>query len=311
MKPTTFDLATNGITLGGHSWLPEAEPRAVLVISHGMAEHTERYAPLAADLVKAGFAVYGADHRGHKRTAGTLDKAGHIASRDSWRLVREDLAAVVKHVRYLHPGLPVVLLGHSFGSLLARDLVTTHPGLVDLLVLSGVVGDPGVIGGVGRLIARGQRRVLGGSRPSRLLDRLTFGSYNSAFKPVRTEFDWLTRDEAVVDAYVADPWCGFVCSNSFFDAMIAATRRVNSIELAARTPRSLPVLVIGGSHDPVGRAGRAPEQIGELYREIGLDDVTVKVYDEARHEVFNETNRDEVVADLLAWLEPRLSREAR
>lgn len=306
MTGTTFDLEANGVTLGGWAWRPPHDPRAVVVIAHGMAEHSERYARLGEQLAEAGYAVFAADHRGHKRTAGSIEKAGHVADRHGWRVLRDDLAAVVSHARYVTEGVPVVLLGHSMGSLLARDLVTSNPGLVDLLVLTGVVRKPGALGGVGVLAARAEGRVRGAAARSPLLDRLMSGTFNSAFKPARTKFDWLSRDESVVDAYADDPWCGFVCSTSFYEDMITAAQRVNFPELARRTPKALPVLVLAGSDDPVGRQGEAPAQIVQLYREAGLVDVTVTVFQGARHEVFNEINRDEVVDRLLSWLDEHL-----
>lgn len=304
VKSGQFDLRANGVTLTGHSWTPD-EGLAVLgvvQVLHGMAEHSARYVRLGEALASAGFAVYATDHRGHGQTVGPGGTQGFFAARKGWDLVVRDAHEVATHVRHLHPGAPLLVIGHSFGTVIARELAIRYGDELAGMVLSGPPGDPGALGVLGRMIAAVEGRVLGGKHPSKLLDRMTFGSFNAAFRPNRTQFDWLSRDPAEVDAYVADPACGFVSSDAMFADLITGLAAVHTTDRVRKVPASLPVLVLGGSADPVCRQGRVVTEIATCYREVGLTDVTTKIYPDARHEVFNETNRDEVTADVLAWL---------
>ena len=303
MKSSTFALEVNGIRLGGHAWSPDGPVRAAVVIAHGMAEHGARYARFAQALAEHGVATWAVDHRGHGRTARTIDRAGHVADRGGWALLVDDLRSVVRHVRMLHPQLPLVLLGHSMGSLVARELVSQPPLLVDGLIISGAPGDAGALGGVGQVLARSQVRLRGPAHRSRLLDRLAFGSNNAAFKPARTPFDWLSGDPREVDAYLADEWCGFVCSTSFFADLLGAVSRVNSVAVSRATADALPILVVAGDADPLAKGGQATHAIVEGYRRAGVVQVTEKIYPGGRHEVLNDVMRDQVTADILGWLE--------
>lgn len=286
------------------AWLPAGEPLAVLQISHGMAEHSKRYDRFARALTAAGWAVYAGDHRGHGGTAGHLERAG-IWPRNGWSVVAEDLHAIHELAVRRHPGAPQFLLGHSMGSVLAREYAMHWSQGLSGLILSGTTPSMGRTGVPARETARAEARLRGWDSPSRLVHALGFASYNRAFRPARTPFDWLSRDEAEVDAYVADPWCGFTCSNGFFAEIIEGQIRVHSRSHVALVGWELPVLVVGGGADPVCGNGRAVEEVVGEYGIAGLTDVVGKVWPGARHELLNETNRDEVTADLLDWLERR------
>lgn len=303
MKASQFDLELNGIRLGGHSWLPDGDARAAVVVSHGMAEHGARYDDFGRALADQGVAVFAVDHRGHRLTAGAPGRAGHVADRGGWQLMVDDLRAVVRHVRFRHPDVPVVLFGHSMGTLVARELVTQPPLLVDGLVLSAPPGDPGVKGGPGLMLARGLVRTRGADHRSALLDRLTFGSFNSAFKPARTSFDWLSGVPEEVDAYVADEWCGFVCSTSFFRDLVQATMRVNSVRVVDATPRDLPILLVSGSDDPVTGGGVVAQKVATAYEAAGVSRVEVNIYPGGRHELLHDVMADEVTADILGFID--------
>ncbi|HET7762452.1 MAG TPA: alpha/beta hydrolase, partial [Phycicoccus sp.] len=272
---------------------------------HGMAEHSARYAPLAEALTAAGYAVYAHDHRGHGRTASDADH-GYLADADGWRTVVGDARAVTRLAREEHPGLPVFLVGHSMGSFLAREYVIEDSDDLTGLVLSGTAGDPGALGAVGLGLARLEARLRGPRHTSTLMDTLTFGQYNAAFKPNRTKFDWLSRDEAQVDAYVADVKCGQVFTSGFFVDLLGGLRAVNDDSRVARVRPDLPILLIAGDKDPVGAGGKGPRAVREQYGAAGVADVTCTLYPGARHEIFNETNREEVVSDLVAWLDAHL-----
>ena len=304
--------AADGTPIHTNRWLPEGTARAVVQIAHGMAEHSDRYERFAQALTAAGYAVYASDHRGHKGTAGDHSAEGYFADTDGWATAVADLRAVTDHARTEQPGLPVFLLGHSMGSFLSRSYVA-EPGAADQLtglVLSGTAGDPGPIALAGIAVSTLQGKLRGRRHRSGLMNSLSFGQYNAAFKPNRTEFDWLSRDPAEVDKYVADEWCGNVFTAGFYQDLLGGLRRINSDALVARVPKDLPILVLSGDQDPVGNSGKGPTAVAAQYEKAGVEDVTLTLYPGGRHEMLNETNRDEVTADIIAWLDAHLARVA-
>ncbi|MGB7817812.1 MAG: alpha/beta hydrolase [Ornithinibacter sp.] len=306
MQSTTTTVTTADQTsLYIHRWLPEGRPKAVVQVAHGMAEHSARYARLAEALTAAGYAVYAHDHRGHGATASKADH-GYFADSGGWDTVVADLRAVTRLAQEENPALPVFLLGHSMGSFLARSYVIEDSRDLAGVVLSGTGGDPGALGKVGLGLAKAESRLRGGRHVSPMLDKLTFGKFNAAFKPNRTEFDWLSRDDAEVDAYIADDLCGNVFTSGFFVDLFGGVASINNARNVARVRRDLPVLLIAGDKDPVGDNGKGPRAVADQYRKAGLTDVTCTLYPGARHEIFNETNRDEVTADVVAWLDAHL-----
>jgi len=306
MQSTTLTVtASDGLALHTHRWLPEGAPKAVVQIAHGMAEHSARYARLAEALTSAGYAVYAGDHRGHGATASKADH-GYFADQDGWDTVVADLRAITDVAREESPGLPVFLLGHSMGSFLSRAYVIEDSRELSGLVLSGTAGDPGLLGKVGGLVAHTEARLRGRRHVSTLLDTLTFGQYNAAFKPNRTDFDWLSRDEAEVDLYVADELCGNTFTSGFFADLLGGLGVINDRRQVARVRRDLPILLVAGGADPVGDSGKGVRAVAAQYESVGVADVTCTIYPDARHEIFNETNRDEVTADVVAWLNAHL-----
>ena len=314
MRSSVFHLEVNGSGMGVHHWLPDGAPRGVVQISHGMAEHGRRYAELAQALTDHGWAVIVGDHRGHGLTAQAalgrgptlaadpLGELGHLEGTNGWRRLVDDLRSVALHAGVLHPGVPKVLLGHSMGSLLARDYASQWARDLDGLVLSATPRAQGLIGTLARQSAKALVRARGPRSRAHQLHRLNFGSYNHQFEPARTEFDWLTRDTAVVDAYVADPQCGFVATNAFYVELIGGLERVTNKKLMRGTGRKLPILLQTGSADPAG-GERAALALKAFYKSLGNKHVTLKTYAGARHEVYLETNRAAVFQDLVGWLD--------
>ena len=306
MQSTTTTVTTSdGTALHTYRWLPEGSPRAVVQIAHGMAEHAARYGRLAEALTAAGFAVYANDHRGHGSTASKADH-GYFADQEGWESVVADLRRVTDLAREEQPDLPVFLLGHSMGSFLSRAYVIEDSRQLAGLVLSGTAGDPGLLGKVGGIVAATEAKVRGPRHVSTLLDKLTFGQYNAAFKPNRTDFDWLSRDDAEVDLYVADELCGNTFTSGFFADLLGGLAGINDRRQVARVRRDLPILLVSGDADPVGDSGKGVRAVAEQYESVGVADVTCTLYPGARHEIFNETNRDEVTADVVAWLNAHL-----
>jgi alpha-beta hydrolase superfamily lysophospholipase len=296
----------DGATVYVNRWLPSGQPKAIVQIAHGMAEHSDRYARFAERLNTSGYAVYANDHRGHNHTAGSHRDTGYFADADGWKSVVGDLVAVTEQARTDHPGLPVFLFGHSMGSFLSRAYAADHGRDLAGLILSGTAGDPGLLGKVGKLVATVEGKLRGGRHRSGLMNTMSFGQYNSAFKPNRTEFDWLSRDDAEVDKYVADEWCGEVFTSRAWADLLGGLAAVNSDALVSRIPKDLPVHLLSGDKDPVGDNGKGVKAVAEQLRRLGVKDVTVKLYPEGRHEMLNETNRNDVMNDVVTWLDSRI-----
>jgi alpha-beta hydrolase superfamily lysophospholipase len=315
MQSSTFTLTTpDGTEVFVNRWLPDgtdANVKAVVQIAHGLAEHSSRYARFAQRLTDHGYAVYGSDHRGHGRTSGNGGGRGFFAERDGWQTVIDDLHTVTERAREEHPGLPVFLLGHSMGSFISRGYAAQYGSELAGLVLSGTAGGAGALGKVGIFLASTQARLRGHAHTSGLMNTLTFGQYNSAFKPVRTQFDWLSRDPDEVDKYVNDPDCGFVFSAGGFVDLLRGLETVNSDRSASRIPKDLPVHLVSGDKDPVGANGKGVRTVADQLRRLGVQDVTVTLWPDARHEILNETNRDQVEAEILEWLDSHLATARR
>ena len=297
--------AADGVRLSVERWLPASEPTAVIHLVHGMAEHAARYEHVAQWFTDRGWAVYADDHRGHGRTAASPVNAGHFADVDGWEVIMADQRLLLSREKAEHPGLPMVVVGHSMGSIIARDIASRWGQELTALVLTGAPGPLGATAPVARALAA--REVTKGvSKPSELMNRIAFGTFNKAFEQ-RTDFDWLSRDPSVVDAYVADPMCGFICSAGFFRDMLAGLARVNDPKVLAQFPSRLPVLVASGGEDPATNKAKGTRVISTALLQAGVTDVTAVIFEGARHEIFNETNRDEVLAVTCDWIERRLA----
>ena len=306
MQASTFMLeAPDGVSLFVYRWLPDGPAKAVVQIAHGLAEHAGRYARLAEALCAAGYAVYADDHRGHGRTAGTPADLGVLAERDGWNTCVDDLWRLTLRIGADHPGLPIVLLGHSMGSFMAQQLITEHGEVLAAAVLSGTNGKPPPIAPIGLLLAHIERLRAGPRGRSPVMRALFFGAFNKPFRPARTEFDWLSRDETEVDKYVADPLCGFEATTGLYIDMLRGLAEIAKPARQARIPKSLPIYIFHGSRDPVAvNVG----QLLDAYRSAGLRNVTYKVYVDGRHECLNDINRDEVTRDLVSWLDATVAR---
>ena len=297
--------ASDATPLYVNYWFAEQAPKAVVMIAHGMAEHSGRYARLAQVLVAAGFAVYAHDQRGHGKTAehGVL---GHYADTDGWQKVIGDLASINHYIRQQYPLAPIFLLGHSMGSYIAQAYLMQHSCSLQGAILSGSNYHPPALYRAASLIARFERWRKGPTGRSALMDFLSFGSFNKAFKPNRTASDWLSRDPAEVDKYIQDPLCGFRCTNQYWIDFLAGLQQITPRGSLLQIDNNLPLLLIGGSCDPVSE-GKRLDDLANALSNAGASQLQLKIYPQARHELLNETNRDEVTADLIAWLEQALS----
>ncbi|MCS3510317.1 MULTISPECIES: alpha/beta hydrolase [Pseudomonas] len=306
MNHSTFWLTANDHSrLYVNHWMPVGPAKAVVMLSHGMAEHSGRYERLAKALCSAGYGVYAPDQRGHGRTAdeGTL---GLYAEKDGWNKVVGDLASLNQHIGQQQPGLPIILLGHSMGSYIAQAYLLHHSASLHGAILSGSNFQPVALYRAARLIARAERLRQGMRGRSALIEFLSFGSFNKAFKPNRTAFDWLSRDPNEVDKYINDPLCGFRCTNQLWIDLLGGLQQISKASNLAQIDPGLPILVLGGECDPVSE-GKRLKSLAHALREAGSQHLQLNIYPQARHEVFNETNRDEVTADVLTWLDQALT----
>lgn len=300
MRADPFRLkAEDGAEIFLHRWLPDGDARSIVQIAHGLAEHGGRYERLARSLTDAGYAVYANDHRGHGQTAKPGD-LGFFADSDGWSKCIGDLWAINRRIAADLPGKPIVFLGHSMGSFMGQRFASEHSDALAGCVLSGSNGAPPAIAGAGRAIARFERFRLGGHGRSQLLQKMMFGEFNRRFEPARTAFDWLSRDAAEVDKYIADPLCGFPFTTQLAIDLLDALGPLTRPETISRIRKDLPVYIFSGARDPVG--GNINGLI-DAWRGGGLQKIAVKLYQDGRHEMLNEINRDEVTRDLLAWLE--------
>jgi alpha-beta hydrolase superfamily lysophospholipase len=284
MPESTFTVPGRGdVALFVRHWPASGAVRAVVQISHGLGEHSGRYARLAAALGAAGFEVYAHDHRGHGRSVRSATEFGHFGP-DGWNALVADLVTMGEAIDARSGGAARVLLGHSMGSFALQQYLLDHSTEIAAAVLTGTSAVDALFG---RLDTDAS------------LDRMP---ENESFEG-RTDFDWLSRDADEVDRYIADPACGFSTdAAALADMAGAATRPVDSDALRG-IRADLPILLMSGSADPLSGAMALVELVGQRYRDAGVRDVTVLGYPDARHEVFNETNRDEVTADLIHWLE--------
>jgi alpha-beta hydrolase superfamily lysophospholipase len=290
-----------------YQWLPDGDIKAVIQIAHGMAEHGARYGRLAACLNAEGFAVYANDHRGHGRSIASGQQLGHMADEDCWNKAVDDLDLLNAEIRKRHTNTPIILLGHSMGSFLTQSYLRKYGDNITAAALSASNGPPGALGKIAQLIIRLEKLRLGKEGHSTLMAAMTFKAFNKEFKPNRTEFDWLSRDQGEVDKYVADPLCGYECSVASWQGMLDALTIIASDQALEEMDKTKAIYVISGTDDPVGEKSKGVQRLLAAYQKHGFEKITEKFYLEARHELFNETNRDEVSNDFIAWIKTTLS----
>lgn len=301
-----YPSARDGCSIHALEWAPEGPPRGIVHLVHGISEHIGRYDETARFLAEHGFLVCGEDHLGHGRTV-TDGSYGFFAPENGWTLAARDVRALRKLEGARHPNLPYFLLGHSMGSFLTRTYLILWPGTVSGAVLMGTGQEPAPLVALGKRISALECRRLGPRGVSPLVHTLSLGAYNRRFRPSRTPSDWLSRDPAEVDAFLADPLCQSRPTVSLFRDMMGGLQLIARRDQLARMDPSVPVCFLSGQEDPVGGMGRGVEQVVRMFQDAGCRDLSLHLYPGARHELFHEQNRREVWADLLDWLEDRLT----
>lgn len=305
MKSETFTFnSSEDVKIFTYRWMPDKTSAicGIIQIAHGMAEHAGRYERFAEVMTNAGYAVFANDHRGHGKTAGSQDKVGYFADENGWENVVEDMHTLTGIIKKENPNKPLFLFGHSMGSFLSRHYSMLYSDDLSGLVLSGTGGDPGVIGKLGLFIAKIDAKLNGKKAKSEIMNKLSFGTFNSAFKPNRTDYDWLSRDTTEVDKYINDPWCGAVFTAGFFCDLLKGIGYINKKENIAKILKNLPIYIFSGTKDPVGANTTGVVQVYDSFKKAGIKDVEMRFYADGRHEMLNEINRDEVFKDVVSWL---------
>ena len=283
-------------------WVPEGEIRGILQIVHGMQEYIDRYEEFAQWMCERGYLVVGNDHLGHGRSIRSKDGYGYFAPRLPERALLTDMRELHQQMHARYPSLPYIMLGHSMGSFLAREYLCLYGQYLDGAIISGTAWHSGLEARAGMTLCKTIARFKGWRHRSSLVTAMAVGGFNKKFEPARTDHDWLTRDEAVVDAYRADERTQFTFTLNAYYGMFRMLRYLAIPSNIARMPKKLPVLFIAGEMDPVGYFGAGVKKVVVEFRSHGMKNVSCRLYPHDRHEVLNEIDRLDVYEDLLRWI---------
>ncbi len=301
-----FQSSTGRTSIHALKCVPDGKPRAVVQIAHGIAEHIDRYRPFMEFLADNGFVAAGNDHLGHGKSIRVPEEQGFFAEKDGWWRVVDDMDKLHDIMSNEYPELPYVLFGHSMGSFLTRTYLIKHPDKYDGVILSGTGHQsPALILG-GNVAASVMAKLNGAMGDGTKLDSLAFGSYLSKIENPRTKFDWLSRDAEQVDKYIADPLCGFVGKIGLYRDMMHGIMFITDKKNIAQMNKEKPVYFMSGDGDPVGDYGKGVERAYKAFCDAGLHDVFMRLYPGGRHEMLNETNKEQVYQDILNWLNEKI-----
>lgn len=302
-KDFTFTSSTGINTIRARMCIPAEEPHAIMQIAHGIAEHIERYDDFMMYLAGHGILAVGNDHLGHGAGAA---EPGFFAESNGWKYVVEDMDILYHTMRASYPSLPYIFFGHSMGSFLTRTYLIRYPNKPDLAILCGTGHQPRVTVEAGYALAEAAVKLFGPHKSGKKLNTVAFGSYNSRYSDVRTDYDWICSDPEVVDKYMADPYCGFIPSVSLFRDMMSGIRYITDPTNLAKMNKELPVLFIAGFDDPVGEYGKGVKRAYKAFLEAGMQHLHIKLYPGDRHELLNEFNKADVMHDILKWIDSKL-----
>ncbi len=310
MKSSLFSFKDkDGFEINVYKWEPVNKPKAAVQIVHGMAEHAKRYEVFAEFLCNNDYICYADDHRGHGKTIELNNMGPGYLGESGWDGTVHGIHHLSLLIREENPNIPLFLIGHSWGSFISQDIIQKWSSDYKGVILLGSNGHQrSTIIKIGKSIAKKEVKKLGSNEPSIKMNDLSFGSFNNPYKnePNPTGFEWLSRDKAEVKKYIDDPLCGFIVPASFFVEMLNAFEKIWDIENEKHIALDLPILFASGESDPVSNETKNLIPILERYKKIGIKDLGVKFFKGARHELLNETNREEVFNFLLEWLDNHL-----
>ena len=285
-------------------WKPEGDIKAVVQLCHGMVEYIDRYDDFANYLSEHGYYVVGNDHLGHGKSVQNRNEYGFFQEKYGNACVIGDMHTLRTRTQKKYPDVPYFILGHSMGSLLTRQYIQMYgQGLAGAAIIGVVADQPMPLIKVGRGLCKLTASVKGWHYRSKLVDYMSVGHFNDAFKPARTRADWVTSDQKKLDEYVADPLCSFTFTVNAYYHMFGGMEKIVKKESAYLIPKSLPMLVMAGEEDPCGNFGKGVVKVYERYKKAGIKDIEMRLYAGDRHELINETDRTQVYEDLLTWFD--------
>ena len=305
-KDFYFNSSTGKNKIHARMCVPDAEPRAIVQIIHGIAEYIDRYDEFMSFLADNGIIAVGTDHLGHGKSIESEEQTGFFAYDNGWDYVvrDEEVLRLAMHENY--PELPIIVFGHSMGSFMTRTLLIRYPDAFNAAIISGTGNQGAALVNGGLIMGNLVTGLKGAHHYSKFLNNLAFGSYNKIYDNPKTEYDWLSRDEANVQKYIDDPLCGFIPSCSLFRDMMTGVKFITNKKNLTAMNKDMPVYFMSGDMDPVGECGKGVQKAYNNFLEAGMKDVSIKLYPGGRHEMLNEINKDEVYTDILAWLESKI-----
>lgn len=305
-KDFYFNSSTGKNKIHARMCVPDAEPRAIVQIIHGIAEYIGRYDEFMSFLADNGIIAVGTDHLGHGKSIESEEQTGFFAYDNGWDYVvrDEEVLRLAMHENY--PELPIIVFGHSMGSFMTRTLLIRYPDAFNAAIISGTGNQGAALVNGGLFMGNLVTGLRGAHHYSKFLNNLAFGSYNKIYDNPKTEYDWLSRDEANVQKYIDDPLCGFIPSCSLFRDMMTGVKFITSKKNLTAMNKDMPVYFMSGDMDPVGECGKGVQKAYNNFLEAGMKDVSIKLYPGGRHEMLNEINKDEVYADILAWINSKI-----
>lgn len=305
-KDFYFNSSTGKNKIHARMCVPDAEPRAIVQIIHGIAEYIGRYDEFMSFLADNGIIAVGTDHLGHGKSIESEEQTGFFAYDNGWDYVvrDEEVLRLAMHENY--PELPIIVFGHSMGSFMTRTVLIRYPDAFNAAIISGTGNQGAALVNGGLFMGNLVTGLRGAHHYSKFLNNLAFGSYNKIYENPKTEYDWLSRDEANVQKYIDDPLCGFIPSCSLFRDMMTGVKFITNKKNLTAMNKDMPVYFMSGDMDPVGECGKGVQKAYNNFLEAGMKDVSIKLYPGGRHEMLNEINKDEVYADILAWLNSKI-----
>ena len=305
-KDFYFNSSTGKNKIHARMCVPDAEPRAIVQIIHGIAEYIDRYDEFMSFLADNGIIAVGTDHLGHGKSIESEEQTGFFAYDNGWDYVvrDEEVLRLAMHENY--PELPIIVFGHSMGSFMTRTLLIRYPDAFNAAIISGTGNQGAALVNGGLFMGNLVTGLKGAHHYSKFLNNLAFGSYNKIYENPKTEYDWLSRDEANVQKYIDDPLCGFIPSCSLFRDMMTGVKFITNKKNLTAMNKDMPVYFMSGDMDPVGECGKGVQKAYNNFLEAGMKDVSIKLYPGGRHEMLNEINKDEVYTDILAWLDSKI-----
>lgn len=308
MKCTNFTFkGEEGLDIYTYKWEDEniKKTKAVIQIAHGMAETAQRYETFAKVLTENGYIVYINDHRGYGKTAKIIENVGHLAEKEGFRCLVEDMYTLTNIIKKENEDLPIYLFGHSMGSFASQRYIMDYGNNLSGLILCGSNGKQGIILNFAHMIINREIKKYGRRSRSNKINDLIFGG-EIIRRNEKTKFDWLSRDKEQVEKYINDPFCGVVCSCGFFYDLVQGLKEIEDKENLKKVPLDIPIYIISGDKDPIGKNGKGVLRLRDRYIKLGVKDVTCKLYKDGRHELLNEINKEEVFEDIICWLNNKI-----